>query len=75
MNIHPPINALATALKGMVNQLVSGPSEEIENDDNLAMNSAGESLIMQPKKPIFNFESNYKELVHEYVSAGPKLKR
>ena len=44
--------------KGMVNQHVSGTSEEIEKDDNLAMNPAGESLIGQPSEPIFNSESN-----------------
>ena len=47
---------------------MSGTSEEIERDDNLAMNPAGESLIVQPREPIFNSESNYEELVHKYVS-------
>ena len=51
--------------KGMVNQHVSGTSDEIEKDDNLAMNPAGESLIVQPSEPIFNSESNYEELVHD----------
>ena len=30
-------------------------------------NLAGESLIQQPSEPMFNSESNYKELVNEYV--------
>ena len=51
--------------KGMVNQHVSGTSDEIEKDDNLAMNPAGEFLIVQPSEPIFNSESNYEELVHD----------
>ena len=54
--------------KEMVNQHVSGTSEEVEKDDNLAMNPTGESLIVKPSEPIFNSKSNYEELVHEYVS-------
>ena len=51
----------------MINQHVSNTSEEIEEDDNLVINPARESSIVQRSEPIFN-SSNYEELAHEYLS-------
>ena len=44
-------------------------TSELEKCDDIAMNPnpAGESLIVQPSEPVFSSESNYKELVNEYV--------
>ena len=52
----------------MVNQHGTSTSE-VEECDDIAMNPnpAGESLIVKPSEPVFSSESNYKELVNEYV--------